>query len=151
VFYSLEESQEAAAVPVSRAASAPSIGSALTPGTFEEFARRTLEAHYRTALPRGSIPGVRKEFDFVSPDQHIVGDAKYYTLVRGTALPPAKFATIAEHVWLLEKTAAPSCFLIFGHDREVPLRWLARHGNLASSITFFFLPDDGGLERLGKG
>ena len=48
-----------------------------------------------------------------------------------------------------EKTSAPTTFLVFGNDRAVPLRWLARNGVLASSVAFFFVYDDGSLERLG--
>lgn len=94
------------------------------------------------------VAGIRKRFDFVSADQQVVGDAKYYTLVGGERLPPAKFATIAEHVWLLEKTGSPAQFLIFGNDREVPLRWLDRYGVLARSVRFYFLNDDDRLEVL---
>lgn len=116
--------------------------------TSEALARRALGEHYRTTLAPGTLPGIRKRFDFVSPDQHIVGDAKYYTLVGGERLPAAKFSTIAEHVWLLEKTAAPKQFLVFGNDREVPLRWLDRYGELVSGVKFYFLDDDGQLEVL---
>jgi hypothetical protein len=61
---------------------------------------------------------------------HVVGDAKYFTRVGGVGLPPAKFSIIAEHVWLLEKTGAPTTFLVFGNDRQVPIRWLERYGDL---------------------
>jgi len=71
-----------------------------------------------------------------------------FSLVGGVGLPPAKFSIIAEHVWLLEKTSAATAFLVFGNDRAVPLRWLTRYGVLASSVAFFFVYDDGTLERL---
>lgn len=70
------------------------------------------------------------------------------TLVGDERLPPATFATIAEHVWLLEKSGASTQFLVFGHDREVPLRWLERYGPLAGSVRFFFLSEEGHLEVL---
>jgi hypothetical protein len=91
---------------------------------------------------------VHKRFDFVAPYGRIVGDAMYYTPVRGTRWPPAKAASITEHVWLLEKTGAPETFLVFGNDRQVPVLWLERYGNLVSGVTFFFLSDDGELEEL---
>ena len=94
------------------------------------------------------LAGIRKRFDYVSADQQVIGDAKYYTLVGRERLPPAKFATIAEHVWLLEKTGAPTQFLVFGNDRDVPLRWLERYGALARGVQFFYLSDDGHLEVL---
>jgi DNA-binding transcriptional ArsR family regulator len=146
VFYALEDYPEAVVARLPTVVNAP--GGALTPGGFEALAGRVLGDHYRTAFAPGSLDGIRKRFDFVSTDQQIVGDAKYYTLVGGERLPPAKFATIAEHVWLLEKTNAPEQFLVFGNDREVPLRWLERYGALAGSVQFFFLSDDGKLEVL---
>ena len=115
---------------------------------FEALARRVLSEHYAADLAPGSVPGVAKLFDFVSPDRHVVGDAKYFSLVGGFGLPAAKFSIIAEHVWLLEKTNAPTTFVVFGNDRVVPMRWLARYGVLASKVTFFFIYDDGTLERL---
>ena len=84
----------------------------------------------------------------VSPDHQIVGDAKYYTLVQRKRLPPAKFATIAEHIWLLEKTGAPTAFLVFGNQREVPVQWLERYGHLANGVDFYFLTDEGEFEQL---
>jgi hypothetical protein len=71
-----------------------------------------------------------------------------HTLVGGVGLPPAKFSIIAEHVWLLEKTNADVRFLVFGNDREVPVRWLAKYGALAKCISFFFLHSSGTLETL---
>jgi hypothetical protein len=44
--------------------------------------------------------------------------------------------------------AAPETFLVFGNDRQVPILWLERYGNLVSGVTFYFLSDDGELEEL---
>jgi hypothetical protein len=120
----------------------------LSPRAFEHLARSVMSRHFGVPLAPGQVPGVPKEFDMVSPDGRIVGDAKYFTLVRGEHLPPAKFSVIAEHVWLLEKTGAAEPFLVFGNDRRVPLRWLERYGHLASPVAFYFMGDDGTLERL---
>jgi hypothetical protein len=120
----------------------------ITPQVFEDLARAVMGAHFGVLLTPGEVPGVPKRFDLVSPDKDIVGDAKYFTLVRGQRLPPAKFSIIAEHVWLLEKTGAPVTFLVFGNDRQVPVLWLKRYGNLASGVAFYFLTDDGVFEQL---
>ena len=117
----------------------------LSPRGFEDLARSLMSAHFGVPLVSGQVPSVPKEFDMVSPDGDIVGDAKYYTLVRGQRLPPAKFSVIAEHVWLLEKTNAPVTFLIFGNDRQVPWLWLERYGDLVSNVAFYFLTDHGDL------
>jgi hypothetical protein len=146
VFYALNAQADDVAVhaPTSSVAHA----GALTPMIFEALARRVLGDRYGTELSPGILAGIRKRFDYVSADQQVIGDAKFYTLVGRERLPPAKFATIAEHVWLLEKTGAPTQFLVFGNERDVPLRWLERYGALARSVQFFFLSDDGHLEVL---
>jgi len=68
----------------------------LSPRAFEDLARSVMSAHFGAPLVSGQASGVPKEFDMVSPDGSIVGDAKYFTLVRGQRLPPAKFSIIAE-------------------------------------------------------
>lgn len=122
----------------------------LSPGAFEDLARAAMSRHYGVPLAPGRVPGVPKEWDMVSPDGDVVGDAKYFTLVGGQRLPPAKFSVIAEHVWLLEKTAASVKFLVFGHDRQVPALWLKRYGHLLRDVYFFFLSDAETIEDLGQ-
>lgn len=122
--------------------------STLSHQEFEQLARQVMGRHFAVPLVEASVPGVPKRFDMVSDDFEVVGDAKYYTMVCGKALPSAKFATIAEHVWLLEKTNAKQRFLVFGNDMEVPVRWLKRYGELVSSVMFFFLGDSGELTQL---
>jgi hypothetical protein len=151
MFYALEKQPILPARRATLASDTSSSGGVLLPAAFEGLARRLLGERYATILPPGRVPGVRKLFDFVSPDGRIVGDAKYYTRVGGIRLPPAKFSVIAEHVWLLEKTHAPGTFLVFGNDRRVPVLWLERYGNLVSSVVFYFLTDDGQLETLTRG
>jgi hypothetical protein len=126
------------------------VGNRLSPRAFEELARSILSSYFGVPLLEGTIPGVPKRFDFVSEDGRIVGDAKYFTLVQGMRPPPAKFSVIAEHVWLLEKTAVPIPFLVFGNDPEVPRLWLARYGKLIKGVTFFFLGDSGELVKLTR-
>ena len=115
------------------------------PSEFEELSRDVMSKMFNTALAPGRVTGVHKQFDLVSDDAQIVGDAKYYTAVNGTGLPPAKFATIAEYVWLLEKAPARERFLVFGNDRRVPEWWLDRYGAL-TDVSFYYLSDDGELD-----
>lgn len=120
----------------------------LSPRKFEELARRRMGEHYGEELERGYVGQVHKQFDFVGPFGRIVGDAMHLRKVSGKRWPPGKAAAISEHVWLLEKTGAPETFLVFGNERQVPVMWLERYGNLVSGVTFFFLSDDGELEEL---
>ena len=122
----------------------------LTPAQFESLAADVTSRHFETKLHEGKMPGVHKKFDLVSGDHDVAGDAKYYSMVRGVRLPPAKFSVIAEHVWLLEHTNASQKFLVFGNDRRVPEEWLRRWGNLLAGVAFFFLTDEGELTALNS-
>jgi hypothetical protein len=120
----------------------------ISPREFEVFSRKIFSNYFGNDLRKGYYPGVKKEWDFLSDDLAIVGDAKYYTLVGGKGKPPAKFSTIAEHVWLLEKTNAITKFLVFGNQIEVPKLWLAKYGDLVSNVNFYFLNNEGEIIKL---
>ena len=115
---------------------------------FEKLARQVMSRYFNTDLRERWKPGWPKKFDLVSPDYRIVGDAKHYSMVRGKHLPPAKFATISEHVWFLEKIDADIKFLVFGNDKRVPLEWLRRYGHLVNGVGFYYISGRGQLERL---
>lgn len=119
-----------------------------TPAKFEDAMRSVMSKYYKKNLFPGQIEGVPKLFDFTSEDKKIAGDAKYFTMVRGESLPPAKFSVIAEHVWLLEKIDATNKFLVFGNDRRVPAEWLKRYGRLVKDVEFFFYDNE--TNRLDK-
>ncbi len=140
VFFIGELTEELLRSPGSAASDTPL--PKLSASQFEDLARQVFSQKYGTPLRPRKIAGVPKLFDLVSSDGEIVGDAKYYTLVGGQHLPPAKFSIIAEHVWLLEKTQARHKFLVFGNDIEVPRRWLARYGHLRGEVAFYFLTDE---------
>ena len=127
----------------------PSLSKAISDAKeFEELARRVMSEYFSVELGRRRKPGWPKEFDLVSPDYRIVGDAKYYTMVRGKYLPPAKFSTISEHVWLLENIDAEVRFLVFGNDKRVPLEWLKRYGKMVKTVKFYFINNKGQIEEL---
>ena len=115
---------------------------------FEIYAGKKLSKYFGVDLKSGQSGDVPKLFDFVSNDCKIVGDAKYFTMVQGYRLPPAKFSVIAEHVWLLEQTNAEKKFLVFGNDKRVPTLWLKKYGKLVSGINFYFIDEKGDLEEL---
>jgi hypothetical protein len=129
----------------------PADGDVSSPRQFELLAQRLMSRHYGVRLDPGKVPGVPKTFDLVSSDHKIVGDAKFYTLVRGEQLPPAKFSVIAEHVWLLEKVTAERKFLVFGNERQVPERWLVRYGALVGDVRFWFIDEQEVIHQLPAG
>ncbi len=116
---------------------------------FQGLARVRMGAHFNVTLAERQPSGSPKKFDLVSPAEDIVGDAKYLTLVHGERLPPAKFMEIAGHVWLLEGLpGVKRRFLVFGHQRRVPEWWLEKYGGLVTTVEFYFLADEGKLDRL---
>jgi len=115
---------------------------------FEDFARRIMSDFFNAELAPRKRPDWPKLFDLVSPDYSIVGDAKFLSMVKGRSIPPAKFATIAEHVWFLEKINAKIKFLVFGNDKRVPEEWLKRYGNLVKDVEFYFIDEEGKISKL---
>lgn len=131
----------------------PDVNSGLS---FEAYARRFLSERCDLDLqPRivqvdGSVP---KKFDFVSADSRIVGDAKWYKNVNAPGMPfkvpAAKWSTITEYVWLLQKVDAEQVFLVFGNDIEVPEKYLKKYGALVAPVEFYFL-EGTGLQLLSR-
>jgi hypothetical protein len=135
--------------PTRNAKSVAVNGGSLSPSEFEQLCQRVMSDCFNADLNPAMLNGVHKRFDLVSEDGQVVGDAKYYTAVNGQGPPPAKFATIAEYVWLLEKTTAGRRFLVFGNDRRVPEWWLDRYGNL-TEVEFYYASDNGDIEPLNE-
>jgi hypothetical protein len=115
---------------------------------FEEIARKAMSNHFGVKLLEKKPKGFPKRFDLVSPDESIVGDAKYLTLVHGTGFPPAKMMEITGHVWLLENVNAKTRFLVFGNQRDVPKIWLQKYGSYKKNVDFYFVDDNGNLDKL---
>lgn len=107
-----------------------------------------MEKYFNVNLNEKNPMGFPKKFDMVSPDGKFVGDSKFLTLVRGVKLPPAKFMEIMGHVWLLEKVNAERKFLVFGNQRRVPEWWLEKYGEFVDNIEFYFIDDNGNIEKL---
>jgi len=125
-------------------------GKGMTAKDFERFAQMRMSEYFGVDLNYGKKDDWPKLFDLVSKDYGIVGDAKYFSMVRGKFLPSAKLSVISEHVWMLEKIDADKTFLVFGNDIRVPQAWLKRFGRYINSVEFYFLSNDGKLTILEK-
>jgi len=115
---------------------------------FEEFTRKIMSKYFGKQLSERNPRGFPKKFDMVSANEEIVGDAKFLTLVHREKMPSAKFMEIAGHVWLLEKVNAKRRFLVFGNQKCVPEWWLEKYGNLVHNVEFYFIDNEGNVERL---
>ena len=92
------------------------------------------------------LNGVMFEFDLVSDDGEIIGDAKF---LKNIKVPAAKWDNISHYVWLLEHSRAKIKFMVFGNDREVPERYLKRFEPLTGDVEFYFFNNEC-LEPLGS-
>jgi len=115
---------------------------------FEDMALEVMSTYCNAQLQPGTIHNVPKKFDMVSNDGNIVADAKYYSMVNGSKIPPAKFSVIAEYIWMMQQTDAKYKAMVFGNDRRVPMEWLKRYGHMVKDVAFIFIEDDGTLEIL---
>lgn len=106
---------------------------------FEKEAREFLSKKWNVTLNERKVKigkKCEKRFDCVSEDGKYVGDVKY---LKNIQTPAAKWSTIAEFVWLLEKVKAQHKFLVFGRHKEVSQRWLRKHKSLVKNVRFYFL------------
>ncbi|MGO9180142.1 MAG: hypothetical protein ACLQBX_11780 [Candidatus Limnocylindrales bacterium] len=133
----------AAAVPPA-AARTVTTPSGITSGrAFEDHARAVLSQAWGVPLA-GRVVTLRgrvtHSFDLVSADESMVGDAKWFKDLQ--PIPAAKLSVIAEYVWLLQHVEhAQRRFLVFGHDRAVPERWLRRFRPMLDGVEFWFLDE----------
>ncbi|HRE41172.1 MAG TPA: hypothetical protein PLG90_07545 [Ignavibacteria bacterium] len=87
------------------------------------------------------ISEFKKKFDFVSIDESVIGDAKFFGNDSIKNNNTEVMSKIAESVWLLEKTKAENKFLIFGGREEIPNNWLKKFINV-TNIKFYYLNED---------
>ena len=115
---------------------------------FEEHARKYMTIYFDKDFIEKNPDNFPKRFDLVSLYKVIVCDAKYLTMVHGRGFPPAKMMEISGHVWLLEKVNTKRRFLVFGNQKQVPVEWLNKYGNLPTTVEFYFLDAHGQVENL---
>lgn len=111
--------------------------------TFETYARNYFSQLWGISIREQSIilaGRVPKKFDFVGSDKRVVGDAKWH---KNLPTPAAKWSTISEYVWLLQKIPDAKVFLVFGNDIEVAQRYLVRFRPLTTPVEFYFLDGNG--------
>ncbi|WP_321504310.1 hypothetical protein [uncultured Methanoregula sp.] len=119
------------------------------PKTFEFVVRKRMSVFFGTSFEEKQVVNVPKKFDMVSSDGKIVGEAKRYTRTKNNS---GITSTIAEYVWLLEKTPGEKKFIVFGGEREIPEKWLKKHRHLLDgNLSFYFYDmETDVLEELNK-
>jgi len=110
--------------------------------TFEDGVRSLVESYFKTKFPRDGfikIQGKIKKFDFVDLGNNIVGDSKYYSFTKAGNRPSAKFSTLNEYIWLLQKLP-PSWkkFIVIGTDESLAKKYVKEFAPWLDDVAIFF-------------
>jgi hypothetical protein len=109
---------------------------------FEDRIRNLLEAFYQTSFPKDelvNINGKSKKFDFVDSKNKIVGDCKYYCFTKSGNRPSAKFSTLNEYVWLLQKLPQDwRKFIVIGKDEKLVKKYVDEYTVWLNEVTIFY-------------
>lgn len=115
---------------------------------FEEKARPIVEKYFDVKLEEREVKiceGLTRKFDLVSDDEEWIGDMKYYRMV---PIPAAKYSTIAEYVWLLQKTKAKHKFIVFGNSEELPKKWYSRYHGILDDVQLWFIDNEETMRKV---
>lgn len=118
--------------------------------TFEDNTRKLLEDLYKTTFPKGrlvKINGKAKKFDFVDLKKNIVGDSKFYSFTKTGKRPSAKFSTLNEYIWLLQKLPQNwNKFIVIGKDKALVKKYVNEYLPWLEGITIFYSDGESKLE-----
>ena len=121
---------------------------------FEDNLRKLLESFYKTRFPKDGlvkINGKAKKFDFVDLENNIVGDSKYYSFTKTGKRPSAKFSTLNEYVWLLQKLPPNwSKFVVIGKDETLVKKYVNEYLPWLDGVTIFYSDGKSELKVIKK-
>ena len=122
---------------------------------FEDIARDAIQKEFGCTLSNDivDITGKSKNFDLVNEGKRIVGDIKYYSMTKGGNIPSAKFSTLNEYAWLmqrLEKSTKHKWEKIFviGPDLNMIKKYLKTYGRWLDDIEIYYCSKSGKIDRM---
>lgn len=109
---------------------------------FEDRIRELLEDLYKTKFPRDGIVeinGKAKKFDFIDLKNNIIGDCKFYSFTKTGKRPSAKFSTLNEYIWLLQKLPETwRRFIVIGKDESLVRKYVKEYLPWLEGVTIYF-------------
>ncbi len=122
---------------------------------FENVARTALQKELGCILSNGkvNITGKVKDFDLVNIDEKIVGDIKHYKRTESGNNPSAKFSTLNEYVWLMQRLEQSQKvkwrkILVVGEDLKMLQTYVHRYGAWLDDIQIYYCSNDGSLTKI---
>jgi len=121
---------------------------------FENNVRKILENYFKTKFPADgfvNINGKSKRFDFIDLKNKIVGDAKFYSFTKSGNRPSAKFSTLNEYVWLLQKLPNSwKKFIVIGKDKSLVKKYVKEYKPWLENVAIFYSDGKSILNKIKK-
>ncbi|MEM3714717.1 MAG: hypothetical protein QXF82_07200, partial [Nitrososphaeria archaeon] len=86
-------------------------------------------------------------FDLVNKDKKIVGDIKFYSMPKHGHNPSAKFSTLNEYAWLMQKLKSWRKIFVIGVDENLIEKYIKRFDKWLDDIEIYHCSIDGKLTR----
>ena len=121
--------------------------------SFEDGVKPLLEKYFQTFLQKEivDIDGKGKKFDFVNRNNKVVGDAKFYSFTSSGHRPSAKFSTLNEYIWLLQKISSSwKKFLVIGDDESLVEKYVNEFEPWIKGVSIFFSDGKSVLKEIRK-
>lgn len=113
---------------------------------FEDAVRSYFTTKYKNKFNKKEILifDLKRQFDLVSEDSKWIGEIKYY---KNNFNLYSKFSSISEYVWILENLNSENKFIVFGGNKQVPLKWVSKFRSLVKDVKIYFF-DGMAMEEL---
>ena len=122
---------------------------------FEDIARNAIQKELHCSLKNDKmdINGKSKSFDLVNKNKRIVGDIKYYSITKSGNIPSAKFSTLNEYAWLmqrLEKSTKHKWKKVFviGTDKSLVEKYIETYGKWLDDIKIYYCSKSGKVDSI---
>lgn len=122
---------------------------------FEEIARDAIQKKLGCKLSNRklNITGKDKNFDLVNRDKRIVGDIKHYSMTKGGNIPSAKFSTLNEYAWLMQRLEISTNqkwkkIFVIGADKSLVEKYIEMYGKWLDDIELYYCSENGKINRI---
>lgn len=122
---------------------------------FEEIARNAIQKKLGCKLNNGklNITGKDKNFDLVNENKRIVGDVKHYSMTKGGNIPSAKFSTLNEYAWLMQRLERSTNLkwkkiFVIGADKPLVKKYIKTYGKWLDDIEVYYCSERGEINRI---
>lgn len=121
---------------------------------FEEIASKAIQKELGCNLnnEKINITGKDKKFDLVNEDRKIVGDIKYYSMTKGGNTPSAKFSTLNEYAWLMQRLEISTKhkwkkIFVIGTNEDIIKKYIKIYEKWLDDIEIYYCSENGRIKK----